>query len=436
MVESRYEVQYLTIHGHRRAFVKTGQGPVVLLLHGLGCDHTTWESVIDSLARRYTVIAPDLLGHGLSDKPRADYSVGGYANGMRDLLTCLGHRPGDRGRPQLRRRRRDAVRLPVPRADRAADPGRLGRPRSRGEPADPRDHHAGLPPGDGRAHAARRTPRRQGRPAGSAPSCPSRHTRDLDEVAEIYDSFKDPAARHAIRHVVRAVVDWRGQIVTMADRAYLTQVMPMAVIWGRDDQVIPVSHASHAARLAPDARVEVIPNAGHFPHKDHPQRFAKIVHEFIRSTQPATYSRARFRALLRAGRPDRAGRDGHQHHARLNGSVGGHAQRGAHRGGVRIAEDGVGAGTQPHPPDPPAGGADRRALVRRRSRRCASCARTTVRDHQAVATGRDAVAADRDRPPGTDRPLQPRQRAWREPRRSCRGPRTDDAGSSAGTVVW
>ena len=46
--------------------------------------------MIDSLAKRYTVIAPDLLGHGLSDKPRADYSVGGYANGMRDLLTVLG----------------------------------------------------------------------------------------------------------------------------------------------------------------------------------------------------------------------------------------------------------------------------------------------------------------------------------------------------------
>ena len=85
-----HEVQYVTLHGHRRAFVKAGQGPVVLLLHGLGCDHTTWAPVIDSLAKRYTVIAPDLLGHGLSDKPRADYSVGGYANGMRDLLTVLG----------------------------------------------------------------------------------------------------------------------------------------------------------------------------------------------------------------------------------------------------------------------------------------------------------------------------------------------------------
>jgi pimeloyl-ACP methyl ester carboxylesterase len=127
-------------------------------------------------------------------------------------------------------------------------------------------------------------------------------THDLGEVAEIYDSFKDPKARAAIRHVVRAVVDWRGQIVTMADRAYLTEAMPMAVIWGRDDRVIPVRHASNAAALAPNARVEVIPNAGHFPHKDHPQRFAKVVHEFIRSTQPATYSRARFRGLLKNGR--------------------------------------------------------------------------------------------------------------------------------------
>jgi hypothetical protein len=88
----------------------------------------------------------------------------------------------------------------------------------------------------------------------------------------------------------------------MVDSAYLTEQMPMAVIWGRDDRVIPVRHASNAAAIAPSARVEVIPNAGHFPHKDHPQRFAKVVHEFIRSTEPASYSRARFRSLLKNGR--------------------------------------------------------------------------------------------------------------------------------------
>ena len=84
------QVEHVTVHGHRRAYVRAGSGPVVLLLHGLGCDHTTWGPVIDSLSRTHTVIAPDLLGHGSSDKPRADYSVGGYANGMRDLLTVLG----------------------------------------------------------------------------------------------------------------------------------------------------------------------------------------------------------------------------------------------------------------------------------------------------------------------------------------------------------
>ena len=87
----------------------------------------------------------------------------------------------------------------------------------------------------------------------------------------------------------------------MADRAYLTEAMPMCVIWGDDDRVIPVSHAERAAELAPNARIEILPNAGHFPHKDHPERFVKILHDFIRTTRPATYSRARWRRLLEQG---------------------------------------------------------------------------------------------------------------------------------------
>ena len=128
------------------------------------------------------------------------------------------------------------------------------------------------------------------------------HARDLDEVAEIVDSFKDRQARTAIRHVVSHVVDWRGQVVTMADRAYLTHAMPMCVIWGTDDAVIPVSHADLASEIAPAATVEVIPNAGHFPHKDHPQRFVKLLNDFIRSTEPAVYDRAHWRTLLENGR--------------------------------------------------------------------------------------------------------------------------------------
>ena len=298
----RRQVSYVDIHGHRRAYVKKGSGPALLLLHGLGCDHTTWEPVIDSLARRYTVIVPDLLGHGLSDKPRADYSVGGYANGMRDLLTVLGidtvtvvgHSFGGGVAMQF------AYQFPE-RTERMVlvSTGGLG-------PEVAVAIRAITTPGFQQAMGVLTLPGiRQVGVAGLRAIAATRWkpVRDLDVVAEIYESFKDPRARAAIRHVVRAVVDWKGQIITMSDRAYLTEALPICVVWGSEDAVIPVSHADNAAALAPTARVEVIPNAGHFPHRDHPQRFVKVLNEFIRSTQPASYSGGRWRTLLESGAP-------------------------------------------------------------------------------------------------------------------------------------
>jgi pimeloyl-ACP methyl ester carboxylesterase len=296
----QHPVQHVTVHGHRRAYVKAGSGPALLLLHGLGCDHTTWLPVIDALARRYTVVAPDLLGHGASDKPRADYSVGGFANGMRDLLTVLGidkatvvgHSFGGGVAMQF------AYQFPE-RTERLVlvGSGGLGpevSPAIRAITTTGFHQVMGLLTLPGIRHVGTGGLRALSRTG-------LKEFRDFDEVASIYDSFRDPAARAAVRHVVRAVVDWQGQIVTMADRAYLTDAMPMCVLWGEQDRVIPVSHAERAAELAPNARVEILPNAGHFPHKDHPERFVKILHDFIRTTRPATYSRARWRRLLEHG---------------------------------------------------------------------------------------------------------------------------------------
>jgi len=301
----QHPVQHVTVHGHRRAYVKAGSGPALLLLHGLGCDHTTWLPVIDALARRYTVVAPDLLGHGASDKPRADYSVGGFANGMRDLMTVLGidkatvvgHSFGGGVAMQF------AYQFPE-RTERLVlvGSGGLGpevSPAIRAITTTGFHQVMGLLTLPGIRHVGTCGLRALSRTG-------IKEFRDFDEVASIYDSFRDPAARAAVRHVVRAVVDWQGQIVTMADRAYLTDAMPMCVLWGDQDRVIPVSHAERAAELAPDARVEILPNAGHFPHKDHPERFVKILHDFIRTTRPATYSRARWRRLLEQGRPSPA----------------------------------------------------------------------------------------------------------------------------------
>ena len=296
----QHRVQYVTVHGHRRAFVKVGTGPAVLLLHGLGCDHRTWLPVIDALSRSFTVIAPDLLGHGMSDKPRADYSVGGFANGMRDLLTVLGvdkvtvvgHSFGGGVAMQF------AYQFPE-RTERLVlvGSGGLGPEVSAAIRAITTTGFyqvMGLLTLPGVRHVGAAGLRALSRTG-------LKEFRDFDEVAGIYESFQDPAARRAIRHVVRAVVDWQGQIVTMADRAYLTEAMPMCVIWGDEDRVIPTSHASRAAELAPAARVEILPNSGHFPHKDHPDLFVKVLRDFIKTTRPASYSRARWRRLLQRG---------------------------------------------------------------------------------------------------------------------------------------
>ncbi len=301
-MDHKSDVQYVTIHGHRRAFVKKGTGPAILLLHGMACDHTTWLPIIDKLAEKHTVIAPDLLGHGRSDKPRADYSVGGYANGMRDLLTVLGidrvtvvgHSLGGGVAMQF------AYQYPE-RTERLAlvAPGGLG---SEVTPIIkavtlPGFHTVmGLLTAPGVRHGISRAMRRLNRMDHAA-------VRDLGEIADIIEHLKDPRERRALAHVVRACIDLRGQIITMVDRAYLAQEMPMCVLWGEDDMVIPVSHAQHIRQLVPEARVHIIPGMGHFPHKDAPDQTVEVLRRFVAETPAATHHRGRWRALMKSGVP-------------------------------------------------------------------------------------------------------------------------------------
>src|SRR5690349_15395514 len=83
--------RWTKVHGHDVAYRQAGSGPVIVMIHGLAGSSGTWVPVMPLLAERYTVIAPDLLGHGESAKPRGDYSLGAYASGIRDLLGVLGH---------------------------------------------------------------------------------------------------------------------------------------------------------------------------------------------------------------------------------------------------------------------------------------------------------------------------------------------------------
>jgi fermentation-respiration switch protein FrsA (DUF1100 family) len=101
------------------------------------------------------------------------------------------------------------------------------------------------------------------------------------------------------------VVDWRGQIVTMLDRCYLTEAIPVQIVWGTKDAVVPVRHAWMAHAAMPGSRLEIFEGAGHFPFHDDPARFIDVVQRFIDTTEPAAYSQAALRELLRTGGGER-----------------------------------------------------------------------------------------------------------------------------------
>src|SRR3712207_567959 len=85
-----FEEWELDLHGHRAIYRMAGSGPPVVLIHGMLNSSRHWEGVAERLAERYTVIAPDLIGHGDSATPRGDYSLGAHAATIRDLLAAIG----------------------------------------------------------------------------------------------------------------------------------------------------------------------------------------------------------------------------------------------------------------------------------------------------------------------------------------------------------
>lgn len=126
---------------------------------------------------------------------------------------------------------------------------------------------------------------------------------DAPELLTLVDALPDETSRNAFIRTLRAVVDWRGQVVTMLDRCYLTEGMPTMLMWGDRDSVVPVRHAFGAHEAMPGSRLEIFEDAGHFPFHSDPMRFVSLIEDFTASTTPAHWSREHWRKLLVEGRP-------------------------------------------------------------------------------------------------------------------------------------
>ena len=284
------ELRHVSIHGHDVAYRMEGEGPVMLLLHGIAGSSRVWRDVMPRLAERYTVLAPDLIGHGQSAKPIGDYSLGAYASGLRDLLgvlgveraTIVGQSFGGGVALQLAYQHPECCERLV-----LVDSGGLGREvswmlrlatlpgseyvmpvvfpswvRDRGNDISRMLHDRGI---------------RMGRVA---------------EMWSAYASLSESDNRQAFVRTIRAVIDPSGQTVSAMDRLYLASPLPTLIVWGEQDTIIPVSHAYAAHEAIAGSRLEIIEGAGHFPQVEAPERFLEVLVDFLESTEPAHFGAA------------------------------------------------------------------------------------------------------------------------------------------------
>lgn len=284
-------LEHCTLHGHDVTFRVDGpvDAPVVVLIHGMAGSSATWREVIPTLATRYRVVAPDLLGHGRSAKPAGDYSLGAHASLVRDLLahlgigraTIVGQSLGGGVAMQFAYQYPDTCERLV-----LVSSGGLGRDvnwilRLLSLPG----AELVLPvavPGFVRdqGNAISRWLHRQGiRPPRVA------------EMWQAYASLADGETRQAFLRTLRSVVDPGGQSVSARDRLYLAAAVPTLIMWGDNDPIIPVSHAFEAHELMPGSRLEIFEGVGHFPQVEVPEQFCEVLIDFLDTTTPAVSDR-------------------------------------------------------------------------------------------------------------------------------------------------
>jgi pimeloyl-ACP methyl ester carboxylesterase len=291
----------VTLHGHKVGFQAAGDGDqLIILLHGITSSAEAWREVMPRLAERYTVIAPDLIGHGRSAKPRGDYSLGAYAAGVRDLLavlgfergTVVGHSFGGGIAMQFSYLFPEYV-------ERMAlmSSGGLGRE------VHPLLRAAVLPGSEWVLPLiAREFPVRAGDAVRSAAAKLGLEAGpDLAEFARGYASLTEEGASDAFIHTMRSVIDHDGQRVSALDRLYLADQLPTLFIWGTDDPIIPVEHGRNAHHIVAHSRYIEIEGSGHWPMLDAPDRIVRELTEFMEETEPFEWSVESVRERLLRG---------------------------------------------------------------------------------------------------------------------------------------
>ena len=273
----RAEHKTVSVWGLNIRYVQAGDGPVVLLLHGLAASLLTWYCNIDVLASAgYRVIAPDLPGFGESDKPsHLDYSPDSAADFVYDFtqelelkrLSLVGSSAGGVIAGLFALEYPDMVEKMV-----LVGSGGFGREVSWFLRV------ISIPVVGDLVYQPWLNNR-----MGATKQLFYRPPAILDELLPEMNRLKLlPGARSAMLRSVRSSVNLMGlrPQVYILERLKSSPV-PLMTIWGADDIIIPVSHAEAVRQELPESVVRIIPKCGHWPQMEQPSQFNPMLTSFL-----------------------------------------------------------------------------------------------------------------------------------------------------------
>ncbi len=294
---AQFDEWEIELHGRRVIYRVAGSGPPIVLIHGMLNSSSHWRQVALALASEYTVIAPDLIGHGDSAAPRGDYSLGAHAASIRDLLaaigvdraTIVGHSLGGGVAMQFFYQFPQRVERLV-----LISSGGLG------HEVKATLRSAALP-GVSPLLAMTIRPRLLGGLALAGARLRERGVEwgvYLQAAARALRPLQSAASREAFLQTLRAVIDARGQRVSATDRLYLLESIPTLIVWGERDNTIPLAHGREAQAAIPHSSFRTLQRAAHFPHLEDPDGLSELLREFVRSTRPGVIEDGDWGAIL------------------------------------------------------------------------------------------------------------------------------------------
>jgi pimeloyl-ACP methyl ester carboxylesterase len=256
------ELRNTKIFGRKICYYDIGNGPTLVLVHGLGGDADQWAYCFQALSATHRVVALELLGFGRSDKPSITYTIAGFVEVLDGFLQALGLERASLVGHSLGGWIVAAFALQFPdKVDRLLLNDACGI-----------DSGAIKPPVD--LNISTRAHMREILEAMFYNK--NLVTKDLVDLA--YAQHLERIDGPTIRSILETFVSPDEKL----DRNISGIKAPTLILWGEQDAITPLALARNLQRFIPGSRLEVIPECGHFPVLEKPAEFTQRVLEFLR----------------------------------------------------------------------------------------------------------------------------------------------------------